>query len=315
MVQPTEKRVARFLIAALWIAVAPQLAWAQTAAAPAVAAGASTAAEASAAKLAFDVISIKPSSPDGMRMMMGFRFTPDGIEGMNVTLAMLVRSAYSQAGTMPTDDSVSGLPDWGKTQTYDVQGKMSGEDAATFKALSKDEQDVRRRQMLQSLLAERFQLKSHREQKQVPDYELVVAKGGPKLQPGAVDPNGPKDRDGKPVAGNFMRMTGPGKVQAQNFGMQQLANFLSQPMAGTGRLVVDKTGLTDKYNFSLEWAPDFSLMQHPTGPMAAPPPPASDVTGPTIFTALQEQLGLKLQPGTGTIDVVVVDHVERPSEN
>jgi uncharacterized protein (TIGR03435 family) len=248
-------------------------------------------------------------------MMMGFRYTPDGVEGMNVTLPMLLRAAYVQTGSMPTNDNVASLPAWAETQTYEVHGKMSEAEAAEFKKLSKDDQDLRRRQMLQSLLEERFRAKVHTEQKQMPAYELVVAKGGPKLQPGTADPNAPKDQDDKPVMRSFLRMTGPGKVQGQNFGMQQLANYLSQPMAGVGRLVVDKTGLTGKYNFSLEWAPDFSVMQHPGGPMAAPPPPQFDVTGPTIFTALQEQLGLKLQPGTGTVDVVVVDHVERPSDN
>jgi uncharacterized protein (TIGR03435 family) len=297
--------VPRLLTAALWIAVTPQLVLAQTAAV--------TPADASVSKASFDVISIKPSSPDGMKMMMGFRYTPDGAEGMNVTLAMLVRAAFGGFTKLPTDDSVTGLPDWGKTQTYDIQGKMSEVDAAAFKSLGKDDQDARRQQMLQSLLEERFHLKVHREQKQVPDYDLVVAKGGPRLKDGGVDPNGPKDRDGNPMRGSFMRMSGPGKVQAQNLGMEQLANYLSQPMAGVGRMVVDKTGLTGKYNFSLEFAPDFSMMKPPPGPMTAPPPP--DITGPSIYTALQEQLGLKLQPGTGTIDAVVVDHVEHPSDN
>jgi uncharacterized protein (TIGR03435 family) len=305
MVHSTSQRVPRLLTAALWIAVTPQLVLAQTAAV--------TPADASVSKASFDVISIKPSSPDGMKMMMGFRYTPDGTEGMNVTLAMLVRAAFGGFTKLPTDDSVTGLPDWGKTQTYDIQGKMSEVDAAAFKSLGKDDQDARRQQMLQSLLEERFHLKVHREQKQVPDYDLVVAKGGPRLKDGGVDPNGPKDRDGNPMRGSFMRMSGPGKVQAQNLGMEQLANYLSQPMAGVGRMVVDKTGLTGKYNFSLEFAPDFSMMKPPPGPMTAPPPP--DLTGPSIYTALQEQLGLKLQPGTGTIDAVVVDHVERPSDN
>ena len=301
MVQPVSHRARRLLVLALSIAFVPQLAPAQT-----------TGTDETVAKASFDVISIKPSRPNGVRMI---RFTPDGVEGMNANLLILIRAAYGKNGNMPTDDTVSGLPDWAKTQTYDIQGKMSGEDAAAFKALSKDDQDTRRQQMLRSLLEERFQLKIHREQRQVPDYELVVAKGGPKLQPGRVepDPNAPKERDGKPAMSSSLRMRGPGKVQAQNFGMQQLASYLSQPTAGVGRLVVDKTGLTDKYNFSLDWAPDFSMMKPPAGPMTAPPPP--DLTGPSIFTALQEQLGLKLQAGTGTIDAVVVDHVEKPSEN
>jgi bla regulator protein blaR1 len=293
---------------ALSIFAAPHVVFAQTAA--------PTVAEKNAAKASFDVISIKPSSPNGMKIMIGFRYMPDGISGQSVNLTMLARAAYGGFTALPSDDSVIGLPDWAKTQMYDVEARMSEADATAFKALSKDDQGKRRQEMLQSLLEDRFQMKSHMEKKLVPDYDLIVGKGGPKISEGGVDANSPKDRDGKPATGGFARFDGPGKMQVQNMSMQQFAGLLTGPMSGIGRPVMDKTGLTGKYNFNLNWAPDFSMMQHPTGPMVAPPPPPSDQeSGPTIFTAVQEQLGLKLQAGTGNIDVVVVDHVEKPSEN
>jgi uncharacterized protein (TIGR03435 family) len=266
-----------------------------------------------AAAAAFEVVSVKPVPPGARISMMGMRSTPDGIQCESITLTMLVRAAYGGFMKLPSDDSVSGLPDWAKTGSYSVDARMSEAQAAEFKGLSKDEQEQRREAMLQSLLADRFQMKAHRESKQMPDFDLVVAKSGAKLQVGDPKTDGAKDRDGKPIGGSYLRMSGMGKVTAEVLSMDQLANFLTQPMMGLGRPVKDKTGLTGKYNFSLNWTPDQGLGSGPMG--GAPPPPSGGDLGPSIFTALQEQLGLKLQPSTGTFDVVVVDHVERPSEN
>jgi uncharacterized protein (TIGR03435 family) len=146
------------------------------------------------------------------------------------------------------------------------------------------------------------------------DYELVLAKGGTKLKEGDVaEPM--TGADGKPLPGGFLRMTGTGRIDAQAFTTEGLAHFLMQPMVGLGRRVVDKTGLTAKYNFKLNWTPDPGLGGTMMGGGAPPPPPPGGDTGPSIFTALEEQLGLKLQPSTGMFDVMVVEHVERPSEN
>jgi uncharacterized protein (TIGR03435 family) len=259
---------------------------------------------------AYDVVSVKPVAAGGKMMMIGMRTTPDGIDAENVTLGMLVRNAYGGPLKLPTDDSVTGLPDWAKGDFFSVQAKMSPEQVAVFAKLDKDAQEERREAMLQALLADRFKLKVHREPKTVPDYELVAAKGGPKLkESGDANPNGPKDRDGKPIAGSFLTM-GNGKMTAQGIGMPGLANFLGQPMIGVGRVVVDKTGLTGKYNFTLNFSPPQGFKFGPNA--GAPPPPGQEDEGASIFTALQEDLGLKLQPGTTTIDTVVVEHVDRP---
>jgi uncharacterized protein (TIGR03435 family) len=243
---------------------------------------------------------------------MGVRNEPDGIDAENVTVAVLVRAAFGGFLKLPTDDSVTGLPEWGKAEYFNVQAKMSPEQTAVFARLNKDDQEQQRERMMQALLTDRFKLKVHREAKTVPDYELVVAKGGPKLKEGGGDnPNAPKGRDGKPMAGTFMILSSTGKVTAQQFTMTALANFLSQPMVGVGRVVKNKTGLAGNYDFTLNFSPPQGIKAGPNA--GASPSPAPEDENPSIFTALQEDLGLKLQPGTGTIDTVVVEHVERPS--
>jgi uncharacterized protein (TIGR03435 family) len=269
--------------------------------------------DSSAALTAFDVVSIKPLAQDG-RMMRGFRYLPDGIQADATTVSTLVWNAYGGFTKLPTEDSVAGLPDWTKTAYFAVEAKMSEAQTAEFAKLGREEKQQRLEAMLQALLADRFKLKVHRELRQVPDYELVIAKGGPKLKEGA-DPNGPKDKDGKPMT--LMTSRGPGSFQAQGFTMEGLAGFLGEPFVGTGRIVKDKTGLTGKYSFALTFAMQGSPTGPPGGavPVAPTAPAAADDSLPSIFTALQEQLGLKLQPGTGSLDVVVVDHVERPTVN
>jgi uncharacterized protein (TIGR03435 family) len=152
------------------------------------------------------------------------------------------------------------------------------------------------------------------ETKQLPVYELVVAKGEPKIKeatPGDTYANGIKGPDGV-GRGGMMRM-GPGQLTAQAVPMTSLANMLSQQLH---RTVLDKTGLTGKYDIQLNWTPDQGpdpmFNGHDGGHSSDT---AQDFSGPTIFTALQEQLGLKLQSAKGPVETIVIDHVEMPSEN
>jgi uncharacterized protein (TIGR03435 family) len=213
-----------------------------------------------------------------------------------------------------TDDSIAGLPGWAKSQVYDIECKMTAEQAQQLKKLPNEEQQRQRGLMVQSMLEERFGLKTHVETKRGPVYELVLAKGGPKMKEGDVNSGSIKGPDGKPVLGVSLRMRAMGKVEAQGFGMEQLANFLSQAPVGLGRLVEDKTGLTGKYNFALDWTPEPGLGVT-GGPIGLPAPAADGADGPSIFTALEEQLGLKLVPAKGMVEVVVIDSIERPSGN
>lgn len=274
----------------------------------------------SAAKpLVYDAISIKPNSGGTsvnnqgmMRSMVMMRPLPDGFSASNVTARALIANAYDVK-----EDQVSGGPDWVGSKSYDIQAKVTGTDPSDPHQLTK----AQRTQALQSLLADRFKLAVHTETKEASIYVLTVAKGGPKLSaskpsgappanlppnlpPGAVVRNYPTD--GPPRGGMMMRMSGPGNVTVTAMTMAQLANMLSQQLHKT---VVDQTGLTGAYDFTLQWTPD-NLSTSPTGDIQAPEP-----SGPTIFTAVQEQLGLKLESTKGPVNTVVIDHIEPPSEN
>ena len=140
------------------------------------------------------------------------------------------------------------------------------------------------RQMAQRLLAERFMLTLHRETRQLPVYSLTVAKNGPKIH--AVE-------DGQGQTSN-----GPGRLEAKKITMQKLADLLARP---AGLPIVDSTGLKGVFDFTLEWSPDQA---------------AEATAWPSIFTALQEQLGLKLESGKGPVEILVVDHIRKaPTEN
>jgi uncharacterized protein (TIGR03435 family) len=312
MAQHGPRTVSRhFAFVAICIAMAARLSFSQVAAGQT----APKSGDASSSLAAYDVVSVKPVQASEKMVMMGGQpvrvgFTPvqdlpDGINGDFVTLATLVQSAYA----VWEQDSITGLPDWAKPDHFSVQAKMGPEQMAEFSKLSKDEQQQRRQAMLQALLADRFKLQAHRETRQVLGYELVVAKGGPRMKEGAADnSDGPKGPDGKQFRA-FLRQgmskSGAEEVTGQACSMEQLSSFLRHA-PGVDRRVVDKTGLTGKYDFTITFA---------ASPGVGPAGDASqlDVSAPSIFTALQEQLGLKLQPGTGTIDVVVVEHVERPA--
>jgi uncharacterized protein (TIGR03435 family) len=256
-----------------------------------------------AAGPSFDVATIKPHT--GPFHGRGLRYEPDGFSG-TVTLTSLVQSAYG----LQDEGQVSGAPDWAKSEWFDVQVKIGAADLAEMQKLSKAESGARWARMMQTLLAERFQLKAHSETKQVPVYELVVAKGGPKLKDAATDtdPNLKKGDDGKPLAGIFLPLQFTSVVQGYTMGA--LADYLSAPFTGVGRHVLNKTGLTGTYDFTLNWSVYSGGVPVQNGEAAGSP--ADDAA--SIFDALQG-VGLKLQPATGPVESIVIEHVERPSEN
>jgi len=253
---------------------------------------------------AFDVVSVKPNkSTSGMIRIM---FKPDGYAASNVSLKMLIQGAYGIR-----EDLISGAPNWADSARYDIDAKVAGSDVDALKNLTPEQ----RRSILQPLLADRFKLKAHTETKQLPVYELVLAKGGSKLKeaaPGDTYANGIKGPDGV-GRGGMMRM-GRGQLTAQGVPMTSLANNLAQQLH---RTVIDKTGLTGKYDLELNWTPDQGSDPMFKGPDGSQPhsDAAPDASGPSIFTALQEQLGLRLQSAKGPVETLVIDHVEMPSEN
>lgn len=264
----------------------------------------------------FEVASIKPSDSSDRKMM--FRMMPGGgINLRGVTLKGLVQQAYDVR-----DFQLSGGPAWIGADRYDITAKpenASAEAPADPRQLNEEQRktfQVQTRLRLQALLAERFELKIHRETKELPVYALVVAKNGPKLKENAGANEG---------RGRGMRMS-PGQLVGQQAGMEFLVQSLSQML---GRTVLDQTGLKGTYDFDLTFAPEPGLGGVFGGPgdgAPAPPPPGAgpglikeppppDPNGPTIFTALQEQLGLKLESQKGPVDIIVIDHVEKPSDN
>jgi uncharacterized protein (TIGR03435 family) len=164
--------------------------------------------------------------------------------------------------------------------------------------------------MLQAILENRFQLNVHRETKELPIYSLAVAEAGklheaegdcspPSKLPAPIKPGMPPP---PPPCGSLRVFLGVGRLDGQKVTVTQLVANLSQ---FTGRMVLDKTGLTGKYDIDLTWTPEKGL----------PPLPRPDPNGPSLFTALQEQLGLKLESQTGPVELLVIDHAEKPSEN
>ena len=248
-------------------------------------------------------------------MMM---FTPDGISISGVPLQMIVRDAFHVE-----EDRILGAPGWVKTNRYDIQAKVAPEDAPKLEKLKMEQ----RQAMLLPLLVERFNLKYHHETRELPSYSLMVAKGGPKLKPSAVpDPppsSNPPDAAGTPRPGDgpgnnpprrMLRFMGRGHLEAEGGNTEMLARVLSQQL---GRTVVDKTGLTGTYDYTLQWTPDDAPPSAPGGADGGPPhnEGGTDAAGPSLFTAVQEQLGLKLESAKGQADVIVIDHIDLPSEN
>ncbi len=265
----------------------------------------------------FDVASVKPNKTGGMgvRIMFqpGGRFNAD-----NITLKFLVRLAYDVQ-----DFQISGGPPWLNSDRYDIEAKAEGPPEGDMRTMTEEQRQAdmkRRRLMLQALLADRFKLTLHKESKEAPIYALVVAKNGPKMKelppepPPAPDAD-PKDPPDKPdpkhmVMGRGGMRMGRGELTGNGVKLSFLAEALSNPL---GRTVVDKTGLKGDYNFELKWTPDESQGPGFRGAGDAPPPP--DANGPSIFTAIQEQLGLKLESQKGPVDLLVIDHAEKASEN
>jgi len=258
---------------------------------------------------AFEVASIKPAAPGGRGMGIGYR--PGArMSAQNVPLRFLIQVAYR----VREFQVINGAP-WTITERYDITAK--GEDGAPKSQIEL---------MLQALLADRFKLAFHRETRELPVFFLMAAKGGIKLvepKEGSCitpDPTAPPPAPapGQPPAkfcGN-MRIS-PQDFNGTKISMGQLTLFLSDVL---GRTVIDKTDFKGTFDAHLEFVRDQALASGilgngaPGGPGGAAAAPA-DSSGPSIFTAVQEQLGLKLESGKGPVEVFVIDSAEKPGEN
>jgi uncharacterized protein (TIGR03435 family) len=267
---------------------------------------------------AFEVASVRPNnSGEGFvrfGRQPGGRFT-----ATNVPLRELIRFAYQ---VQPFQ--IEGAPGWAASERFDIVAKAEGDPPLSLPGGPPDAMAL----MMRTLLAERFKLKLHNETRDLPVYALLPAradrKPGPKLAASTVDcaavmaargraggPPPPMPQFGERMQCGFR--IGPGTLSAGSASMTQLANGLS-PMVG--RQVVDQTGWSGNFDFDLTWTPD-QMPQRAPGTPADQPVRINgidiDPNGPSIFTAVQEQLGLKLDSTRGPVQVLVIDSVERPT--
>jgi|SRR5579863_9589885 len=239
-----------------------------------------------AQQLKFDAASVRVNKSGERRWAFprpeGGRFV-----ATNVALGMLVVNAYGVPAYR-----VSGGPGWLNSDRFDVEGRAPGNPSREQYGL-----------MLQALLEDRFKLVVHRETRQLPIYELTVAKGGTKLKESKCvgEPS-----FANPCGGFSVSLRG--SITGREAGVREFAGNLASLLS---REVTDKTGLAGNYNFDLHWTADDTTLRGP----GDPDDPAPDPSGPSLFTALQEQLGLELKPAKGPVEILVIDHAEKPDAN
>ncbi len=232
----------------------------------------------------FEVATIKPSKPDTPGK--AFRMNGREFTTLNTTVNDLIKFAFGIHVRQ-----IIGGPAWLETEKYDLLGTPDVEGQPNHDQV---------RNMLQKLLADRFKLVFHREKKELSVYAIVIAKGGPKLT---------KSESDSTLPGLFFR--GLGNLPARNATIGEFAGVMQSVVLD--KPVVDQTGLSGRFDFTLKWTPDefqfADLGGRPPAPADTPDAP------PDLFTAMQQQLGLKLESTKAPADVIVIDHIEKPSEN
>jgi uncharacterized protein (TIGR03435 family) len=246
----------------------------------------------------FEVASVKPNKSGELAVKVEFQ--PTAVRLVNMQLRPIIQLAYG----ITTLAKLAGVPDWAQTERFDIIGN----------AASIPTREVARL-MLQALLADRFKLAAHMETRQTAVYALVRARRDGTFGPGlsrstaiCAGRGAPPPPEGAPPTVQCgARPRGLGNISFVSAPMAQLASMLSVVV---GRPVVDRTGFAERYDMELKFTPE-------TLPPGAEPTPLPEPTdgAPSLFTALQEQLGLKLEPSTDTVEVLVITHLERPTEN
>jgi uncharacterized protein (TIGR03435 family) len=261
----------------------------------------------------FEAASIKPQAPssDGsIRVMV--RYPTNGrLTAAGATVKTLICTAYGIS-----DFQVLGGPEWIDSDRYDVEATPGAALEEQLQKMTSDQSTLVKHQMLQTLLAERFKLTLHHDTKELPIYALVVAKGGSKLQETKPDDANPDaaNAPAHPSGKGRMRMSFQStaiELTATGMAMDGLARQLASQLHST---VQNQTGLKGIYDFTLHFTPEDAPMDasEPGGGANAS---LADNSGTSIFAAVQDQLGLKLESKKGPVEVVVVDHVDKPSEN
>ena len=240
----------------------------------------------------YEVVSIHENRSSSTSSMV--QATETGLKATNVSLINLLRNAYDTS--QMTQDLITGLPAWALKSRFDLEARVGDADVSQLEALS----CAQKREMLRQVLVQRFKLAAHREMKEGAVYALAIGSKGPKLAPSRVYK---ADEEHEP--GHVMM--NKGSIDAVEGDMSTLAMMLTGEVS---RPVYNKTGLTGKYDFKLLWTPaameDQAAAKAESTGVEAPPP---------LLTALQEQLGLRLETERGPVETLVIDHVEMPTAN
>lgn len=231
----------------------------------------------------FEVSSIRLNRSNDL--VRSFWFTPDGISIKGFPLHGILHTAFLGMHEYG-DDRFIGEPGWVKSDRYDIQAKVDELKVTEWKKLSVDQQ----RRALQTLIVERFNLRYHRESRVSSVYVLSIAKGGPRLRQAKLAPTSQGPHMFAPLE--------PGNLQSHSTFMWQLVEELENQL---NCMVRDETGLSGSYDYTLAWTPD--------------DPAHAESSGPSLSTAMKEQLGLKLEMQKRQVEVVIIDHIERPSPN
>ena len=261
---------------------------------------------------AFEVATVKPSKPGITGSNFNLELGTDRFSIVNMPIKGIIHFAFRAVN----DDQVTGLPPWGSDEPFTITAKLDETQASALRKMPPDQSTDRLRLMVQSLLVDRFHMAVTVQDRKLPLLALIVAKGGPKLTE-VPQSKLPTDSDfaalfapgakPQPEVRYPSLHGGNGHLEAGAVSLRVFTDWISAQQEGEGRIVVDQTGLEGKYDFHLDWAPDNTsagAAEPSPGPLKAP-----------FNTALKEQLGLKLKAMTGDVPVVVVEHIEKPTDN
>ena len=248
-------------------------------------------------ELRYEAVTIKTTAKE--EKMRRFQFGPGSFTATNMTLQELIAAAYGLQ-----ESQVLGLPGWASSDEYDIQAKMNESTLAKLQSLGQEPEKIERKRMLQRLLQDHFALTLQQGRKDLPVYLLQIADGGLKVReakPGDTYADGMKEPDGSPYGPHTMRIA-IGKFCVQALPMKEVAQLLTEQLDHT---VLDQTGLTGDYDFTLTWTPNETQPPPLRGP--------ENAAGPSIFEAIREQLGLVLNLRNVPMDVLAVEHAEKPA--
>ncbi len=249
----------------------------------------------------FEVATIKPGDATAPSSNLGFN-RRDHFVTSNVTLQFILQFAYDL--NSGSDRQIIGGPGWIGSSRFTIDAQPDEAVEAELKKLPLDQRQQRQKLMIQRLLADRFKLVLHHETREFLVNALTIAKGGAKLTPVSIPAIDFAKTPLPPDSWMGLHNPRPGLTEGRAATIKMLVDTLNHQPELSGRLIVDATGLQGSYNFKLSWTPDRDLETAP-----------AETVGPSLFTALQEQLGLKIESRKAPVNCIVIDHVEQPSAN